>query len=283
MSEITVIGLGLMGSAIALAFLDAGHKITVWNRTTDKMVPLVAAGAKGASNANAAVSASPVVLICIDSYPSTCSLLGEKNMTSSLAGRTFVQLTNGSPDECRNLEAWLKSQGAVLLDGAILGGPQAIGRPELMLLYAGPEKEYLRCEPMLRALGGKTRHVGEEIGTAEALDLAWLSMLLGLYVGVAHGARVCEAEGVSGHLQTSVYPNVPYASWLADIIDKSSYANPGAKLTTWRTALAVLTREASERGITSEIPDFIAGIMDRAINSGYGNDHIASVVKVLKP
>ena len=137
MSEIIVIGLGLMGSAIARAFLTAGHKITVWNRTTSKMAPLVAAGAEGASGAGAAVSASPVVLICIESYPSTRTLLGEKDVTPALAGRTVVQLTNGSPDECRHLETWLKSQGAVHLDGAILGGPHAIGSPELMLLYAG--------------------------------------------------------------------------------------------------------------------------------------------------
>ena len=108
-------------------------------------------------------------------------------------------------------------------------------------------------------------------------------MVCALYAGVAHGARICEAEGVRHDLHTSIYPNVLYARWLADIIDEGSFANPGAKLTTWRTALAVLTREAAERRITSEVPDFIASIMDRAIASGCGDDHIASIVKVLKP
>jgi len=44
MSTISVLGTGLMGSAVASTLIDAGHTVTVWNRSADKSAPLVAIG-----------------------------------------------------------------------------------------------------------------------------------------------------------------------------------------------------------------------------------------------
>jgi len=66
MSEISSLGLGLMGSAVARSFVNAGHRLTVWNRSEPKTQPLVQRGASAADSVRAAVAASPVVLICID-------------------------------------------------------------------------------------------------------------------------------------------------------------------------------------------------------------------------
>ena len=61
MTEITIVGLGAMGSALAGAFLGAGHATTVWNRTSSKMDPLLALGANGAASISAAVEAAPLL------------------------------------------------------------------------------------------------------------------------------------------------------------------------------------------------------------------------------
>ena len=64
-SDVSMIGLGAMGSALARAFVGAGHRITVWNRTRRKMRPLVDAGASGAANLIDAIEASPIIVVCI--------------------------------------------------------------------------------------------------------------------------------------------------------------------------------------------------------------------------
>jgi 3-hydroxyisobutyrate dehydrogenase-like beta-hydroxyacid dehydrogenase len=67
-SDITMIGLGAMGSALAHAFAGAGHDLVVWNRTMARTAPLVEKGATAAQLLADAVGASPVVAVCIDNY-----------------------------------------------------------------------------------------------------------------------------------------------------------------------------------------------------------------------
>jgi 3-hydroxyisobutyrate dehydrogenase-like beta-hydroxyacid dehydrogenase len=66
MSDVSVIGLGAMGSALARTLLRAGHRVTVWNRTSTKTGPLARDGAIPARDPAAAVLASPIVLVCVD-------------------------------------------------------------------------------------------------------------------------------------------------------------------------------------------------------------------------
>ena len=105
MSDVTVIGLGAMGSALAHAFLRAGHKITVWNRTQSKTESFVAAGAGSAISVSDAVEASPITVICIDNYELTNNLISENNLGDILANRTLIQLSTGTPKEAAELQA----------------------------------------------------------------------------------------------------------------------------------------------------------------------------------
>ncbi len=74
-TDVTVIGLGAMGAALARAQLRAGHLVTVWNRSADRAAPLVAQGARVAPDATAALSASPVILVCLVSYAAADAVL----------------------------------------------------------------------------------------------------------------------------------------------------------------------------------------------------------------
>ena len=86
MSDITVIGLGLMGAALARAMQRAGHDLTVWNRSPAKMQPFIDDGVAGAPDVVSAITASPVILICIDNYAETNTLLqSDCDEISSLA------------------------------------------------------------------------------------------------------------------------------------------------------------------------------------------------------
>ena len=91
MSEVTVIGLGNMGSALARALLDApqGRAVTVWNRSPEKAAPLVDKGAILAPSAAEAMQASPVILVCVTNYAAANQILGEA--ATYLSGKRLVQ------------------------------------------------------------------------------------------------------------------------------------------------------------------------------------------------
>jgi 3-hydroxyisobutyrate dehydrogenase-like beta-hydroxyacid dehydrogenase len=192
MSDVTVIGLGAMGSALARAFLGAGHAVTVWNRTADRMEPLRSRGALAARSAAEAVGASPVTVICIDNYSATRRLLTEAGLLAPLSGRTLVQLSTGTPAEARDLARWLGTCGVQVLDGAIMPYPEGIGSAEAQILFAGPAALYASTKPVLDCLGGDLRHVGHGPDDASVDQLSGhLARCAGLRGRGAGGGRLC--------------------------------------------------------------------------------------------
>lgn len=282
MSDVSSVGLGLMGSAVARALLNAGHRLTVWNRSGAKAQALVQRGAIAAVSLAAAVAASPVILICIDGYPSTQTLFDEAEVIGRLPGRLIVQLSTGSPSEARQAEAWFIARGALYLDGAILGGPATMGTPRSTVLCSGSRESFERCAALLGALGDGTRYIGEKIGAAAAIDMAYLARQYGMYAGVAHGVLICESEGADLEVYASVFAEDDTGRRMIDVVRKDSFSSPPATLGVWNAALRRLQEQARGAGINTEVPDLVAGILNRAEAAGLGAEHIAAMVKVLR-
>lgn len=288
MSELSCIGLGLMGSALARAMLAAGHRISVWNRSPGKAGGLVAMGAEEAGSFAGALAASPVALICIDSYASARRLLETEGLGDLLVGRTVVNLTTGTPREAEELSAWVVAQGAHYLDGAILCGPNEIGTKTGEVLVSGDALAWQVAGPLLTCLAGKVRQVGHGVGAAAALDFAWLTMSYVQFIGVAHAASICRAQGIALQEFIDLFPAEPYRAdidtetcKLARIIKDADYGQPTATLQVWGEALARLQMQARDARISSAIPDFIAGYFQRARDSGLGQEEAIAIYKTL--
>ena len=84
---VSVIGLGNMGSALANAILEAGHELTVWNRSSERCRRFAAEGASVASSVGDAVSRSDVVVVCVRGYDAAVALFDDLAIVGSLAGR----------------------------------------------------------------------------------------------------------------------------------------------------------------------------------------------------
>ena len=282
MTDVTMIGLGAMGSALARAFLGAGHAVTIWNRTPARMQPLVALGAVAAGSAAEAAEASPLCVVCIDNYDITRRLIAEGGLLASLSGRTLVQLSTGTPAEAREQARWLAAHGVQVLVGALLPFPEGIGRPDARILFSGPGALYQSCKPVLDCLGGDPRHVGDEVGAAAVLNMALLTHELCSYLGVWQGTMVCRAEGIGVDAFASILLPGDLATDLAWRIHAADFDNPGATLEVWSAALDRIIEQARDAKINREIPELIASLFRRAIALGHGSRDIATVIEVLR-
>jgi len=281
MSDISVVGLGLMGTALANTLLSAGHDISVWNRTREKMEPLVSAGAHGATSLGEAIQMSPVVLICVSNYEMTSQLFGMDDVVGQLAGRSVVQLSSGTPGETVESEAWFIDRSAGYLDGAILGGPAGIGKDTAQILICGKEPCWNDCEPVLRCLAGRLQYLGENIRTAATLDMAWLAQRYGEFVSTAHALLLCEAEGVSAD-QFAKTVAVDRAAEFAAVVHSGDFSNPSATLRVWNAAHEHIRAHAHDMNINTEFPDFVSSLLTRAEGAGYGDEDIAAIIKILR-
>ena len=96
MANISFLGLGLMGVALAETMIKGGNDTVIWNRTTSKADALVAMGAQMASSPADAISRSPITVVCVADYDASNSILRTPEALAALNGRILVQLSSGS-------------------------------------------------------------------------------------------------------------------------------------------------------------------------------------------
>ena len=285
MSNVSVIGLGAMGSAIAKAELQAGHTVTVWNRSTSKINPLIDLGALGSATFLDAIKASDHAIICVDCYATSDQILNDDTVAPYLDGKTFIQFSTGTPSEARSSDNWLSKNGAGYLDGTLLCYPSGLGDPESIILIGGVQSVYDPAKKYLDPLGGDLRYLGENIGAAAAVDLGVLSTSVALYIGVAHGAQICKKEGIEVKHFASVLFHGPKSKLMAEIIHADSYElgslYDGASLSVWNDVVKRILSHAEETKTNSELPTFLSQIYQRGVDAGFGAEDRAALVKVL--
>ena len=282
MSDITVVGLGQMGSALARAIQSAGHDLTVWNRSTAKMRPFTENGIAGAADAVSAITASPVILICIANYTVANALLRSDEIMPLLTGRTIVQLSTGTPLEARDNGEWMTEHGVFYLDGAILCGPSNIGTEASQILVSGDETAYAQSSHLLDCLGGNVRYVGGNVRIASTLDLAWLCESYGRFLAITHAACLCESEDVNFDLYATLFPGNERVRYYANIIAFEDFDKCTATLSVWGAALQRIQRQAKDAGINTDFPDYAVSLFEKASHAGYGEENVMSLVKVLR-
>lgn len=282
MSDITVIGLGLMGSALARAIQRTGHDLTVWNRSSAKMRPFIDDGVAAAPDVVSAITTSPVILICIDNYAVTKTMLQSDDIVPLLTGRTVVQLSTGTPKEAREASDWMTARDVAYLDGAILAGPKQIGTDDAQILLSGDEAAHKRTGELLKCLGGAVRYLGSNVGAASALDLAWLTTCYGRFMAIIHAANLCKSEdvGIDGFI--SLFPDEPDTQHYAKVIHEETFHECTATLQVWGAALQRIQQQGVDANINTQVPDFIATFFKKAVDAGYGDENVMALVKVLQ-
>lgn len=279
---VSVIGLGLMGTALARAFLANHHYVTVWNRNASKGEPLAQAGAQVAQSVAAAVDASEVIVVCLLDYPTSNALLQMPEVTAKLRSKAVVQLATGTPPEAREGETWANEHRIDYLDGAIMSYPKGIGMPDCTILYSGPEKVFEAHKDLLLSLGGNTFWVGERISTACVLDSSLLSFYYGTAMGFLQGAALCEAEGVSlDDYLANALAILPVAGDTMQLsvgmIHKANYEGSEGALITHAAALAHISQLIHETGVDRALTDCLSAYFAKAVAAGHGQDELPAV------
>lgn len=281
---VTVIGLGNMGSALAAAFLAAGHPTTVHNRTPGKADGLVAAGAVEAGSVAEAVTASRLVVVCVLDYPATRAAL--EPAATLLAGRAIVSLNTGNTAGARDIAAWVTRQGADYLDGAIMAIPDAIGAEDTLLVYSGDRPVFDTHAATLRALGGRADFVGTDPGLAVLFEAAIGATLVPALWGFLQGAAMLRTVDIPAEtllpyakhwLDTVVAPVLPVVAAEADDRD---YDTGMASLDLFSTGLGHELEQLAELGLDTEVTAAFKRLIDRAA-AGHGGHSITRMIEAM--
>ncbi|WP_329423644.1 NAD(P)-binding domain-containing protein [Streptosporangium sp. NBC_01495] len=282
-SAVSVIGLGQMGARLAQAFLAAGYTTTVWNRSAAKADALVAQGAVRAATAEAAVAASPLVVVCLPDYTTVDDLLGP--VAESLRGRVLVNLTSGTPEEAARTADWAAGHGAGYLDGAAMSGTRLVGRPEALFVFSGSPEAFATHQAVLASLGNSV-HLGADPALAPVYDTALFGLAWGALAGFYHAVALVGASGVDPTVFATVAAgHMPFVTSLmtdhARQIQDGRFPNDDGTVEVHAAAMEHLVHTSRAQGIGTDVPDLIETLLKRTAAIGHGVSGIASVVETI--
>ena len=200
--KVGFIGLGRMGSGMARNVLKAGFTLTVYNRTPEKMKPLIDQGATGASSPKeAAAGADAVLTSLMDDASVLDNVTGDNGLLAGLKpGAVHVGTTTISPRCATQLAELHAAHGSHYVAGPVLGRPDAAERKELLTFVAGDPEVIARCAPLFDSYTAGTLNVGKEPRLANSMKLAVNYMGIALIDLMGQIYAFGERSGLDGQL-----------------------------------------------------------------------------------
>lgn len=285
MANISIIGLGAMGQALAARFLQQGHRLTVWNRTPDKAVPLLAKGAREVKSAADAIAASDVTVMCVLDYAASAAVIDQA--ASALPARTLVNLTNGTPAQARAMAERVGGLGAAYLDGGIMATPPMIGGEHALILYSGSQAAFNAYADALKDLGA-ANYLGRDAGLASLHDLALLSGMYGLFAGFFHATALVDSENIPagaffkllGPWMTAMMGELP---GYAEKIDSGRHdLNVVSNLGMQTASLDNILTATREQGVATDLLDPMLGLFRKRDGAGFGQEDISGIFELIR-
>ena len=195
--NISVIGLGSMGFALAETLLKANFNISVWNRTSSKAQKLENKGVNICSTPNEAFKNSQFIVASLSNYEAWNNIIDSNQIDMDLSGKTIIQLTTGSIEEVTALNDWVKKYNGDLLEGIISCFPSQIGTEESLILLAGSDNSINNCKDIISILSPQYKNLGSNLIAPTVLSRAFLSGALGGLIGMMNGAVLCQKADIS--------------------------------------------------------------------------------------
>jgi 3-hydroxyisobutyrate dehydrogenase-like beta-hydroxyacid dehydrogenase len=281
--SVTVLGLGAMGSALASALVDKGYPTTVWNRSPGKADALVAKGAAAVDDVADAVNAGRLVVVCLLDNESVVDVLGR----AALSGRVVVNLTNGTPRQGRDLAKWVAELDADFLDGGIMAIPPMIGTPAAFVFYSGSRAAFDTYHEVLDTFGD-SKYMGTDPGLAALYDIALLSGMYGMFMGVVHAYALIASEGLSAQafaplLERWVVAMTGMIATTGQSVDHGDHSTGVTSSIGMQAAGYVnLIETAHDQGVSAELLAPLRKMMDERVADGHGDDAIGGIIEVLR-
>jgi 3-hydroxyisobutyrate dehydrogenase-like beta-hydroxyacid dehydrogenase len=194
--HITVLGTGMMGFPIAQRLCEAGHSVTVWNRSRAKAEGLTAHGARVADTPGAACANAEMVISLLESGQVVEDVLFNQGAAAAMApGTLVIDMASIKPREAREHAARLQKLGVQHLDAPVSGGTVGAQAGTLAIMAGGDAADFARALPVLQVLGRAT-HVGGH-GAGQVCKLA-NQLVVGVTIGaVAEAMLLAEKGGAS--------------------------------------------------------------------------------------
>lgn len=278
--HIALLGTGIMGAPMAERLIEAGHTVAVYNRTPEKIKPLVDLGAHPFSVPAQAVKASDAVIVMLsDINAINAVLFGPVKV--SFKNRTVIQMSTIAPEESIRLGKRISRSGGEYFECPVLGSKEEAKGGNLILMFGGTTAQHEKWSALLTAFGKPPLYIGE-VGKASGMKLALNQLIAGLGAAFSLSLAFVESSGIDREGFMNI---VRKSALFAPMFDKKwerlvnrRYAGPNFPTKLLLKDVNLFLKEAKRRRLTTDSLAGIRRVLELAIQEGHGDvDYIAMI------
>ena len=247
--SVACVGLGRMGSGIARNIRNAGFPLVVYNRTAEKMTPLVQAGATAASTPReAAATADIVVTNLMDDASVLGAVTGADGILAGMRPDAIhIGTTTISPSLSTQLAKMHAERGSHYIAGPVAGRPDAAAAGKLFTFVAGKPEWIERAQPVMNAYANRIIPMGEDPATAMSMKLVGNFMVASLIELIGEAYVFAECRGVDPSILTGMFKQFfPAASEYVDRISTRDFDRAGFTLNGGLKDITLILQAAAE-------------------------------------
>jgi 3-hydroxyisobutyrate dehydrogenase len=284
--KIAWIGLGTMGEYMAGHLLDAGHELTVHNRTRERELALARRGAARAETPRDAAGGAELVCLCVADSPDVeAVVLGPAGIAEGIAsGAVVLDCSTIAPDTARRVAAALAERGAGAVDAPVSGGSEGARKGQLTAFVGGEDAHVATARPALETFCRSITHLGGP-GAGQAGKAVNQVLISGTYAALGEGLVLGEREGLPLEELVVALGGGAAGSWILE--NRSGNVIKGEYPLGFRMALhlkdlRIALAEADRLGLPMEVTRLVAEQAQRLVDSGHGDEDSSSLARVAR-
>ena len=282
MAKLAFLGLGLMGTPMATRLLEAGHDLTVWNRTAEKTRPLTDDGATAASTPMDAIAGVDAVITMLTNAEALEAVVfGDNGLAAAMApDQLLIDMSTVGPDAVRSVASRLP-EGVAMVDAPVRGSVPQATTGQLAIYVGADPSGYQRVEPILAPLG-TVHHVGG-LGAGAATKVVVNSTLGAAIAAFGEALALGDDFGLDRSVVLDVLADTPIAGIVAA---KRANVESGSYPATFKLSLALkdlnlVIQTADQNGRRLEVAPASRDWLEQAAEGGAGDLDFSAVIPTI--
>lgn len=279
---IGLIGLGLMGSAMAERLLAGGFTVIGWDISPEARQRFIKLGGQAATSATDVFMRCERILLSLPGSKITRSVLHEATPTLHY-GHTIADTSTGDPRDAADFSRQLASTGATYLDATISGNSDQVRRAEVLVMVGGLEPAFTRCQEIFAAFAARTIHTGLT-GSAARMKLV-TNLVLGLNrAALAEGLVFAHMLKLDGRQALEILRRSMAYSRIMDVKGEKMLRGdfkPQARLSQHLKDVRLMIAAAKKSGLKLPLSETHRQILSAAEAAGLGQLDNSAIIRVI--
>ena len=284
--KIGIIGLGMLGNAVALHLIDSGFEVNVYNRTKEKALQLKEKGAKVLASPKEVALNSELVIIIVKDAKAVKQISFELNGIIEAKHENLIvaDMSTIDPLESRNIAKKFLEYNIKKLDIPVMGGPNVAITGELVMMVSGNKEIFDHCKNILNTIANKVFFLGDS-GVAHSVKLAMNLQITMLALALSEGITLVEKSKVDPKIFLEILNSTYFKTGMSE--KKAFKMIEGKYNTTFTLAnlkkdITTMTDTAKLLGIKLPMISKAEEVYENAIKEGFGDTDYTGIIEYIK-